>query len=124
MKKFGLLVSVVIAVLPSAVLGYVRSYAVEPRQANWSGKVSGDPQYGGIAQSIVCNFDGLEGCFAEYFTGTATNQSYQVQLKSPGENGFVVADGDTQITGDHKWIRCYFKNIVPESIIKGRTYDV
>ena len=37
---------------------------------------------------------------------------------------FIVAQGDTSITGDHKWIRCYFEVDHPESIIKGRTYEV
>jgi hypothetical protein len=103
----------------TAACGLVTGLKVEPVKATWSGKA--DPE-DGVWQSITCNFD--EPIYTEYFTGTATGQQYQVQLQLPGIGGFVVATGDTYDSRGHKWIRCYFKNIVTDSIIKGRTYWV
>jgi len=112
----GLLLSLAVS------LGFVQVVKVEPVKASWSGWVRRLPPNNYVAQGITCNFD--VPIFADYFTGTATSQSYRVELRFPGENGFVVAHGDTQIQGDHKWIRCYFKDIVADSVIKGRQYEV
>jgi hypothetical protein len=68
-------------------LGLVQVVKVEPVKAPWSGWMHRLPPYN-VAQGITCNFD--EPIYTEYFTGTATNGQYQVQLKFPGLNGLVV----------------------------------
>jgi hypothetical protein len=104
-------------------LGLVQVMKVEPVKASWSGRVHRLAPYNYVAQGITCNFD--EPIYAEYFTGTATSQQYQVQMVIPGTVPLVVvAHGDTTIAGDHKWVRCYFHVDRPDSIIKGRTYQV
>ena len=86
--------TVVLLVLAAATASYglVTGLRIEPVKAAWSGKVEPNPLTGGIWQSITCNFD--EPIYAEFFTGTATNQQYQVQLQFPSVGGLVVAHGD------------------------------
>ena len=115
-------VVVVALMAASAASGYVRVYAIDPVRADWSGEV--DPE-DGVRQSVVCNFDGLEGCFAEYFTGTATNGDYVVEVLIPGRTPeLVVADGRAAEPRSHVWVRCSLSVQYPESIVKGRTYEV
>jgi hypothetical protein len=73
-------------------LGLVQVVKVEPVKASWSGWAHRLPPYNYVAQGITCNFD--EPVYAEYFTGTATGQQYQVQLLIPGNPPVVVAEGN------------------------------
>jgi len=117
----------VIALLVAATslsLGLVRVVSVEPENAAWSGWTRTIPGQDYVSQSIVCNFDDLEGCFADYFTGTATSAQYKVEVRTPGENGVVVAHGQTYEYDDHVWVRCTLAVDRPDSIIKGRSYEV
>jgi hypothetical protein len=77
-------------------LGLVQVVKIEPVKASWSGCVNRLVPYNYVTQSITCNFD--EPIYSEYFTGTATDQQYQVQLQFPGLGGLVVAHGDTTVT--------------------------
>jgi hypothetical protein len=97
----------------------VSVYHLDPVRANWSGRVRPDL---GVSELITMNAD--LPIFADYFTGTKTSQQYQVQLKFPGENGVVVAHGDTTEPRDHVWVRCTLEVDRPDSIIKGRLYEV
>jgi hypothetical protein len=103
----------------ATAFGYVSVYKTEPVKAAWSGRVGYDV---GVGQGVVCNF--AEPIYADYFTGTATSQQYQVQLKFLGEDGLVVAHGQRYEADDHVWVRCTLNITYPESIIKGRLYEV
>ena len=73
--------------LPLAVtLGHVQVVKVEPVKAAWSGRVHRLAPDNYVAQSLTCNFD--TPVYADFFTGTATEEQYQVQMRMPGENGF------------------------------------
>jgi hypothetical protein len=72
----------------SVAFPLVTGYHVEPVKAAWSGWSPSEFPNNFVSQGVTCNFD--EPIYAEYFTGTATNGQYQVQLKFPGLNGLVV----------------------------------
>ena len=72
----------------TAVNASVTAYHIEPRTAAMSGKVRGDPQYGGVSQTVTCNFDSLS--YIELFAGDTgtTGSGYRVG----------VWDGNTELT--------------------------
>jgi hypothetical protein len=53
----------------STAFPWLKSYDVPPTLAAYSGKVDGDPQYGGVAQTITANFDSV--CYCELHVGKA-----------------------------------------------------
>jgi len=63
MKRL-LIIAVAMFGLASA---YLKSYEVTPTQASWSGKVDGDPLYGGVGETFVANFDSI--CWCDVFIG-------------------------------------------------------
>jgi len=71
-----------IAVLVATAYPLVTGCYIDPVKASWSGRI--DPE-DTVAQSLTCNFD--TPIYADFFTGTATGQQYQVRLKFLGENG-------------------------------------
>jgi len=78
--KHGLVLMVLAA---STALALVDVIHVDPVKAQWAGKVAWDE---GVGQGLTCNFD--TPVYADFFTGTATEEQYQVQMRMPGENGF------------------------------------
>ena len=63
MKRLLLLIAVCVGVS----LAYLKAYEVTPTQATWSGKVDGDPEYGGVGNTFVANFDSI--CWCDVFIG-------------------------------------------------------
>jgi hypothetical protein len=110
--------------LPLAVsLGHVQVVKVEPVKAAWSGRVHRLPPDNYFAQGITCNFDAP--VYADFFTGIATDHEYQVEIRVPGRTPpFIVASGSRTETRDHVWVRCTLDVDYPDSIIKGRTYEI
>lgn len=78
-------IALAIAALTVVAYPLVDGCHIDPVKASWSGKVWPTAPQGGVGQGLTCNFD--LPVWASYFTGTATSEQYQVQLKFPGENG-------------------------------------
>ena len=64
-------VCLLLALAVTAVTASVTAYHIEPRTAAMSGKVPGDPQYGGVSQQVVACWDSLERI--ELFAGAKGN---------------------------------------------------
>jgi len=111
---------VLMALVLSSAYGYVTAYHVEPVKASWSGWTTLQNNY--VSEVITCNFD--EPVYAEYFTGTATGQQYQVQLQIPGSPPVVVAEGNAYENRSHVWVRCSLDVLRPDLVTKGKRYEV
>jgi hypothetical protein len=115
----GRVVLLSVAAIAASASALTKAYSVEPVKAAWSGKAApGD----GVCQTVTCSFD--TPIYAEFFTGMATAQEYQVQLRLPGEKGLVVAHGHRYIGGSQVWVRCTLELDYADSVVKGRTYEV
>jgi len=111
-------VLVLVAAVLSSAHGYVSAYHVEPVKAAWSGWTT--LQSNRVSEVITCSFDELVYC--EFFNGKGSNAGIDVQvLTYPGGN--LVASGDTNDHGDHKWLRCYLNTSAPDSIVKGKKLE-
>ncbi len=115
-----IVVMVLAASVTTPAFALVQGMNTEPVKASWSGKVRPDS---GVGQGLTCNFD--VPVYAEFFTGTATGQQYQVKIIVPGSDPeVVVAEGDTFEPRSHVWVKCTLDVEFPDSIIKGRRYQV
>jgi hypothetical protein len=91
----GLIVAVTLAIAS------VTAYHVEPRTAAMSGKVPGDPQYGGVSQEVVACFDTLER--VELFAGAILNGgAYRVGVSVDGDE--VMHSFGTQAQNE-SWVK-------------------
>jgi hypothetical protein len=114
-------VLVLMAAVLSSAYGLVTAYHVEPVKAAWSGWTHRPPVSGYyVSEVITDNFDELVYC--EFFNGKGSNAGIDVQvLTCPG--GHLIATGDTNDPGDHKWLRCYLNTSAPDSIVKGKKLE-
>jgi hypothetical protein len=109
----------VLLVAVAAATASVTAYHIAPRTAALSGKVSGNPENGGVAQTVVCCWDSLERI--ELFAGTKGDT---------GSYTATVYDGNTQLmtsTGtqdwDCRWVR--FENWDQQvAFTKGKTLTI
>ena len=111
---------VLMSLVLSSAYGYVTAYHVEPVKASWSGWTT--LQNNSVSEVITCNFD--EPIYAEYFTGTATGQQYQVQLLRFDDPPVVVAEGNAYENRSHVWVRCSLDVLRPDLVTKGKLYEV
>jgi hypothetical protein len=80
-----------LAVAVTAVTASVTAYHIEPRTAAMSGKVPGDPQYGGVSQTVVACWDSLER--VEVFAGAKGNGgAYRVGVRLDGQGAGTRLD--------------------------------
>lgn len=112
-------------VFASAVYPWLRSYEVTPTTAAYSGKVDGDPQYGGVAESFICNYDSV--CYCELFVGYL-GQSSQNKFRAEiwEADGPLVArkyDVDPP-SRDHKWLRFNLEPVTGQKFVRGKGYLV
>jgi hypothetical protein len=112
--------AIVLAVACGRALALVNVYHVDPVKAAWSGWAHrGDA----VSEGITCNFD--EPIYAEFFTGTATNAQYKVELRlPPGPGGTIVAEGNAYEDRSHVWVRCSLDVLRPDLVTKGKLYEV
>ena len=75
MKRL-LIIAVAMFGLASA---YLKSYEVTPTQANWSGKVRGDENYG-VGESFIANFDSI--CWCDVFIGYVGDTSHHYSVEA------------------------------------------
>jgi hypothetical protein len=110
----------VLGLLASVSSALVRSYSVEPQTAAQSGWTRTIPGQDTVSQVLTINFDELVYC--EFFNGKGSAAGIDVNVFTyPGGN--LVASGDTNDHGDHKWLRCYLNTSAPESIVKGKQLE-
>jgi len=102
-------------------LGYLKSVEVLPTQANWSGTVSGDPQYG-VGQTFVANFDSITE--VSLFSGSpGVGQNYELRVRDAETDELIAHQYNVAPAGDHKWLR--FLSIIPDGkFVRGREYLV
>ncbi len=100
----------------------VTAYHIDPQTAAMSGKVSGNPDYGGVSQVLTINFD--EPITASLFCGArGAGGDYHVRFYTcPGD--VEIASGDTNSPRDHSWATCTLVVSHPDSFIKGRQVEV
>jgi len=109
----GLIVTVTLAVAS------VTAYHVEPRTAAMSGKVSGDPQNGGVSQTVVVCWDSLERI--EIFAGAKGNGGvYRAGVWLDGAE-VMWSWGDR--VADHAWIKFEDWN-TQVAFTKGKTVNI
>jgi len=70
MKMVKMLLFAAAITMPAFAL--MQAYSVEPVKAAWSGKVWGDPQYGGVSQTVTGNWDEIDSsCYVQPFSDCA-----------------------------------------------------
>jgi hypothetical protein len=84
MKSVCLLIFGVVA----SATALVTAYHIDPKTAAMSGKVSGNPEYGGVSEVITTNFDSLtDPAYIECFVGDGNPTGYKVEvLTYPGQD--------------------------------------
>ena len=103
----------------------VSAYHVDPQTAAMSGKVSGNPELGGVSEVITVCFDSLtDPAYIECFVGDGNPTGYKVEvLTYPGQD--PVADGVGDAPHGHAWVRFSNLNVTnPDLIVKGRQLEV
>jgi len=123
MKTVCLLIFGVVA----SATALVTAYHIDPKTAAMSGRVSGNPELGGVSEVITTNFDSLtDPAYIECFVGDGNPTGYKVQvLTYPGPNPTLVAEGEGDATHGHSWVR--FDTLTvrhPDLIVKGRQLEV
>jgi hypothetical protein len=105
----------------------VSAYHVDPKTAAMSGKVSGNPAYGGVSEVITACFDSLtDPAYIECFVGDGNPSGYKVEvLTYPGPGQVTVASKDTNAARGYTWVHFGHLNVThPELIVKGRQLEV
>ncbi|MEO0079770.1 MAG: hypothetical protein ABIK44_03735, partial [candidate division WOR-3 bacterium] len=118
-RLFLLLIAFVSAVFP-----WLKSYEVQPVKAAWSGKVSGDEDYG-VGQVITCNFDSI--CYCELFVGyLGQNSQNKFRAEVWEVNGPLVARkyDVNPPDHDHKWLRFNLEPVPGQKFMRGKQYLV
>ncbi|UCG43755.1 MAG: hypothetical protein JSU73_03835 [candidate division WOR-3 bacterium] len=83
MKMVRMLLFAAAITMPAYSL--MQAYSVEPVMAAWSGKVWGDPQYGGVGEVLTVNFD-LPITAALFCGASGAGGDYQVSILTyPGD---------------------------------------
>ena len=102
----------------------VSAYHVDPKTAAMSGKVSGNPEYGGVSEVLTVNFD--LPITASLFCGSSGDTgSYSVNIYSyPGGVTQLAYKHGVQPPKDHDWLSCSLTVDYPDSFIKGRQVEV
>jgi hypothetical protein len=109
----GLIVAVTLAIAT------VTAYHVEPLTAAMSGKVPGDPQYGGVSQQVVACFDTLER--VELFAGARGDSG--TYTATVYEDGVRLMSSNGSQDDDCRWVR--FEDWDQQvAFTKGKTYEV
>jgi len=121
-------VAVLLLVAVTASHGLVRAYSVEPVSALLSGKVWGDPQYGGVSEVLTCcwdQLDGASGAYVELFAGDYGQGGACNLAVTDYVSGQPVASQTGVLPGgDHTWLR--FGGITMEpgrAFTKGKQYE-
>jgi hypothetical protein len=116
-------VGICLAVSCAAAWALVNAYHVEPKTAAMSGwtRLPPHPSYY-ISQTITCNFDSLKR--VELFVGEpGAGGGYQLLVQTmPGQ--FEIATGQADNPGSHRWADFNLNITAPESIVKGKTYEL
>ena len=102
----------------------VTAYHIDPQTAAMSGKVSGNPDYGGVSQVLTTNFD--EPITASLFCGSpGAGGSYNVDIYAyPGGINPWAYAYNVGGTENHQWLTCSLAVSYPDSFIKGRQIEV
>jgi hypothetical protein len=112
--------AVLLLLIAAVAFPLVVGFHVDPVSAAQSGWTHRLAPGNYVSEVITTNFDELVYC--ELFNGKGSNAGIDVQVFTyPGGN--LVATGDTNDPGDHKWLRCYLNTSAPESIIKGKRLE-
>jgi hypothetical protein len=116
MKRLLFLMAVCVGVS----LAYLKAYEVTPTLASWSGKVDGDPLYGGVGQTFVACFDSLAE--VSLFTGSlGAGQNYELRVRDAETDEPIAHQYGKPPAGDHRWLK--FDAIIPDGkFIRGRSY--
>jgi hypothetical protein len=101
--------------------GNLRSYAIDPVRADWSGKA--DPE-DGVSEILTINFD--EPITASLFCGSpGAGGSYNVDIYAyPGGINALAYAHNVGGTENHQWLTCSLDVVYPDSFIKGRQVEV
>ena len=96
----------------------VTAYHIDPRTAAMSGKVSGNPDYGGVSEVLTCNYDSLS--YVELFAGEkGAGGLYTVAVL---EDGAQVMSSNGSQDYDCRWVR--FENWDNHvAFTKGKRYE-
>jgi hypothetical protein len=119
MKRLLLLIAVCFGVS----LAYLKAYEVTPTQANWSGKVDGDPLHGGVGNTFTANFD--SAVEVQVFVGD-TGQSHaavkvDIYEYPNGVTPVAYNDGVAQ-TKSHVWLNFPLTTVSGQKFVRGDTY--
>jgi hypothetical protein len=116
---------IVVVMLAGTAFGFLKSYEIMPVKASWSGKVSGDPQYGGIAQTITANFDSVAYC--QLFVGDVgdTSHHFSVEIyEYPDGVEPVASRYDVGARYGHSWLEFALQTPAGQKFTRGKQYLV
>jgi hypothetical protein len=122
-RPFGALLLLLFA---TAAFAFLRSVDIGPVKASWSGKVWGDPQYGGIAQTFTANFDSVAYC--ELFIGDVgdTGHHYNADIYEypDGIDPVASAHNVAAPARGHVWLKFELQTPTGQKFARGKHYLV
>lgn len=106
----------------STAFPWLKSYDAPPTLAAYSGKVDGDPQYGGVGQTMTCCWDSVKEI--HLFTGSpGAGGDYNVEVRDYETNELVAHQYNATPAGDHRWLE--FDSLQADGkFVRGREYLV
>jgi sugar lactone lactonase YvrE len=100
MKRLLLLMAVCVGVS----LAYLKAYEVTPTQATWSGKVDGDPEYGGVGNTFTANFDSLAE--VQFFAGdVGGGGQYRATVTEWPGGTLITQSALASARSSHTWVK-------------------
>jgi len=116
MKRLLLLVAGCVGV----ALAYLKAYEVPPTQAGWSGKVDGDPQFGGVENTFVASFDSI--CEVQFFAGDiGDGGQYRVDVLEYPEQTLIARSAQVAQQRSHTWVK-FDSWDISGKFTRGKTY--
>jgi hypothetical protein len=122
MKTVCLLIFGVVA----SATALVTAYHIDPKTAAMSGKASGNPEYGGVSQILICcwnELDSASGSYCELFAGeTLTGQNYLADVYEVG-GPRVAYNLGVHARTPQSWVRMPLTMVAGKSFTKGKLYE-
>jgi hypothetical protein len=120
MKRLLLLIAVCVGVSSA----YLKAYEVTPTQANWSGTIWGDPDYGGVGNTFTANFD--SAAEVQFFVGHVgdTSHHYNVDVYDwPDVNNPLAHSYNIPAPAQgHIWLKFPLTTVSGQKFVRGKEY--
>ncbi|MBM3315309.1 hypothetical protein FJY71_05650 [candidate division WOR-3 bacterium] len=107
----------------SAATAFLKSYEVQPKLAQWSGTVSGNPLEG-VGQTFVCNFDSAAAVHLFVGDTGSSHAVVAVEIRDHATNTRVAYNTGVQQTRSHYWLELPLTPDQGQKFTRGKEYLV